>query len=156
MNMRKIMELRRNIEGAMVIESAFVLPILILLSLGGFEVSRMVAQSTEAQTALAEATAVTLATTPDTQDEIDTIEDIVEKSTGLAEDSVDFTKMFRCGTDEVLVEDETACSTDTIVAEFLEISVTQVYDPIWTSFGISGPVKTTKTQLVQIGQFKAT
>ena len=83
MNMRELKELKHDNEGAMVIESAFVLPILILMCLGGFEVSQMVAQNTEAQTALAEATAVTLATTPDTQDDIDTIEDIVEAEVSL-------------------------------------------------------------------------
>jgi Flp pilus assembly protein TadG len=153
--MRKLNQLSRDNEGAMVIETAFVLPILILLGLGGFEVSQMVAQSTEAQTALAEATAVTLATTPDTQDEIDTIEDIVEKSTGLGENSVTFTKKFRCGTDATLVTDETLCSTGTIVAEFLEITVNQVYTPIWKEIGIGKDVKMGKTQLVQIGQFEA-
>ena len=156
MNMRVITKLKRDDEGAMVIESAFVLPILILLGLGGFEVSQMVAQSTEAQTALAEATAVTLATTPDTQDEIDTIEDIVEKSTGLADDSVKFAKKFRCGTDADLVLDESSCTTGTIVAEFLEISVSQTYTPIWKRIGIGKDVQMGKTQLVQIGQFEAT
>jgi hypothetical protein len=156
MNMQEFKQLKQDEKGAMVIESAFVLPILILLGLGGFEVSQMVAQGTEAQTALAEATAVTLATSPDTQDEIDTIEDIVEKSTGLADDSVKFTKKFRCGTDADLVEDETNCTTGTIVAEFLEISVSQTYTPIWKKIGIGKDVQMGKTQLVQIGQFEAT
>jgi len=154
--MRKINNVLHDDEGAMVIETAFVLPILILLGLGGFEVSQMVAQNTEAQTALAEATAVTLAITPDTQSDIDTIEDIIEKSTGLGEDSVKFTKKFRCGTDDAMVLEETNCSTGTIVSEFLEISVTQVYTPIWKKIGVGSDVKMGKTQLVQIGQFEAT
>ncbi|HAU22893.1 MAG TPA: hypothetical protein DCS24_09955 [Erythrobacter sp.] len=155
MKMRKFNELQRDNEGAMIIETAFVLPILILLGLGGFEVSQMVAQSTETQTALAEATAVTLATTPDTQDEIDTIEDIVKKSTGLADDSVKFVKKYRCGTDDALVELETNCASGTIVAEFLEISISHTYTPVWKKIGIGYDVKMGKTQLVQIGQFEA-
>lgn len=145
----------RDSEGAMVIETAFVLPILILLGLGGFEVSQMVARNTEMQTALAEATAVTLAVTPDTQADIDTIEDIVENSTGLADNRVSFTKKFRCGEDTALVTDETTCSTSTLVSEFLEINVTETYSPVWTEFGIGGDVEMGKTQMVQIGQFEA-
>lgn len=155
MDMRNIKQILHDNEGAMVIETAFVLPTLLLLGLGGFEVSQMVAQNTEAQTALAEATAVTLAVTPDTQSDIDTIEDIIEKSTGLAEDSVSFTKKFRCGTDDAMVQDEANCTTGTVVSEFLEISITQVYTPIWKKIGIGDDVTMGKTQLVQIGQFEA-
>lgn len=151
--MKNLSRLLRDNEGAMVIETAFVLPILILLGLGGFEVSQMVAQNTEAQTALAEATAVTLAVTPDTQGEIDIIEDIVENSTGLGDDRVTFTKMFRCGTDAGLVEDETTCTSGTVVVEFLQIGVSQTYTPIWAEIGIGHDVEMGKTQLVQIGQF---
>ena len=153
--MHRLKTFLRDSEGAMVIETAFVLPILILLGLGGFEVSQMVARNTEMQTALAEATAITLAVTPDTQTDIDTIEDIVENSTGLAGDRVSFTKKFRCGEDDVLVTDETSCSTSTLVSEFLEINVTETYSPVWTEFGIGGDVEMGKTQMVQIGQFEA-
>ncbi|KUO55993.1 MAG: hypothetical protein APF82_02380 [Sphingomonadales bacterium BRH_c42] len=155
MDMRTLKPLLRDNEGAMVIETAFVLPILVLLGVGGFEVSEMVARNTEMQTALAEATAVTLAVTPDTQADIDTIEDIVENSTGLADDRVSFVRKYRCGEDAAVVSDETECGSGRLVAEFLEINVRDTYTPLWTSFGIGHDVEMGKTQMVQIGQFEA-
>ena len=151
---KPIQSLRGDSEGAMVIETAFVLPILVLLGLGGFEASQMVARNTELQTALAEATAVALAVTPDTQGDVDTIEDIVEASTGLGEDKVKFTKKYRCASDVDLVTEETSCSVGTLVSEFIEIDVSDTYTPIWTEFGIGKDVNFQKVQLVQIGQFE--
>ena len=54
----RIARIRRNEDGSMAIETAFVAPILLVLALGGFEVSSMVARQTELQSAAAEAAAV--------------------------------------------------------------------------------------------------
>src|SRR3546814_241523 len=155
MTMRNPIRLKSDNEGAMVIETAFVLPILVLLGLGGFEVSQMVARNTEMQTALAEATAITLAVVPDTQSDIDTIEGVIENSAGLADDRVSFAKKFRCGEDDALVSVETECTTGTLVSEFLEINVSDTYTPLWTEFGIGHDIEMGKIQMVQIGQFEA-
>lgn len=140
----------RDRNGAAVVEMAIALPILLALSLGGFDASQVVARNTELQTALAEAEAVTLAKLPENQGEVDTIEDIVEASTGLADDKVTFTRMYRCDTDAEMVEEFTDCAAGSIVAEFLEITVTDSYEPIWAEFGIGSTVNFNFTRTVQI------
>ena len=61
----QIRRLLENEAGAVAIETAIAMPILLLLSLGGFQISSLVARQTELQAAMAEAQAVALATDPD-------------------------------------------------------------------------------------------
>lgn len=142
--------LRSDERGAAVIEMAIALPVLLALSLGGFEASQMVARQTELTAALAEAEAVTLAKLPQSQAEVNTIEDIVEASTGLADDKVTFIRKYRCGTDASLVTDHTTCTEGATIAEFLEINVAEIYVPLWVDFGVGHNVNFSFTRTVQI------
>ena len=51
-------KLKRDERGAMMIETAIVAPVLILMSMGAFQVSQVVARQTELQNAAAEASAI--------------------------------------------------------------------------------------------------
>jgi hypothetical protein len=136
--------------GAMAIEAAFVLPILALICLGGFDVSQMLARNMELQTSLAEAAAIALADTPESQAEAETIEDILEASTGLADANVVLERKFRCGTQATLEGSEAACPSGGAIASYLQITLTDNYDPLWTSFGIGLPVPFSVSRTVQI------
>ena len=74
---RALALLVRDDRGSMAIETAFVAPVLLLLSLGGFEVSQMVAGQTELQSAAAEAAAVVRAVAPETTGERNTVRSII-------------------------------------------------------------------------------
>jgi Flp pilus assembly protein TadG len=143
--------LRHDERGTALIETAFVLPILCLLSLGAFEASWMVARNTELQGALAETAAIALARPPQDQPQVDTLEDILEASTGLADDAVTMERRYRCGTEPTLVDDADDCSSSFIVSSYLVITVADSYSPRWVSFGIGSPVTFSLTQTVQIG-----
>ena len=142
--------LKRDEHGSVVIETAFVLPILVMLCLGGFEVSRLVSRNNELQIAVAEAAAVTLARLPEDQDDIDDLETIIETSTGLDDANVALARKFRCNSDASLVDDITSCATDAVISEFVEITVTDWYTPIWTDFGVGSAVNYDFTRRVQI------
>lgn len=142
--------IRRDTAGAAVIEMAVALPVLLSLCLGGFEASQIVARNTELQSALSEAEAITLAKLPQNNAEVDTIEDVIEASTGLADDKVTFVRKYRCDTDADMVDDASTCNSSAIIAEFLQITVVDTYTPIWTDFGIGSPVNFNFTRTVQI------
>ena len=137
--------------GTAVIETALVLPILCLLTVGAFDVSRLVARNTELRSALAESAAIALAHAPEDQAQIDAIEDIVEASTALSDDQVTMASRYRCGSAAALVDAETACPSGSIVSRYLEITLGDTYTPHWTSFGIGSPVTLSITRTVQIG-----
>lgn len=143
--------LRRDACGTMVVEAAFVLPILCALCFGAFEVSRMVARNAELQSAMGEAAGIVLAHPPQEQAEIDAIESIVEASTGLAADKVTVARRFRCGADPALVTTEAACGGGVTVSSYLQITAADTYTPQWVGFGVGAPVALSVTRTVQIG-----
>lgn len=142
--------IRRNEQGSVVIETAFILPILVMLCLGGFEVSRLVSRNNELQVAVAEAAAIALAKLPETQDDIDDLEDIIEASTGLDDANVTLTRKFRCNIDDELTSNDSCDDASAVISEFVEITVTDWYSPIWTDFGVGSTVNYDFTRRVQI------
>lgn len=136
-------------KGSMVIETAIVAPVLVVLSIGGFEVSAMVARQTELQSAAAEAVAIVMAASPETQTQIDQIESVVEKSSDLAEENVNFLLKYRCGTGAKSA-DATACDPD-LVTTFIRIEMTDRYTPIWTHYGFGEGLEYKVNRTVQIG-----
>ena len=149
-SLRNIFAIARDERGSVVIESAFVIPMLVLMALGGFEASRIVSRHNELQGAVAEAAAVVLANTPEDQSEYDKIELIIESSTGLPSGKVALTRKFRCNADASLVDAVTSCPTGAIISEIVQINIWDQYDPIWTSFGIGNTVNYNIRRRVQI------
>lgn len=149
--LHKLAAIRRDEEGSFVIETAIVLPVLVMLCLGGFEVSRLVSRNNELQIAVAEASAIALASLPEDQDDINMIEDIIESSTGLDDSKVAISKKYRCNSDATLVPAVADCTDpNAVISEFLEITISDWYTPIWTTFGISGQMDYDLTRRVQI------
>ena len=142
--------LRGDRTGAAAIEAAFVIPILLAMSLGGVEVSQIVARHTELRTAAAEAVAIAVSSPPTSQSHYDIIEDILEESTGLPDADVVLTEMFRCNDDPDMTDDETDCDADDVVATFLEIEMQETYSPTWTDFGIGSDINFAVERTVQI------
>lgn len=137
-------------EGSMAIETAFVVPVLLVMCLGGLEASRIVSRNTELRTAVAEAGDIAIASPPDSESDIEAIRGIIQTSTGADEDNVTVEERFRCDNDEDLVDRETSCAVDTVISTFLEITITDTYVPVWTSFGIGGPVDLSISKTVQV------
>ena len=145
-----ISRLRHDPIGSMAIETALVAPALVLLGAGTYDASAMVARQTELQSAAAEATSIVLAASPETQAELDNIEDIVEDSTGLTDSQVTLTRRFRCGTATTLINDLSLCANSDLLSTYIELQFDDTYTPVWTHFGIGSNVQYNVDRMVQI------
>ena len=143
--------LRRDTRGTMLIETALVTPMLVLLSIGSFEASQMFARESELQTAASEASAIALASKPDTDAKRLTIRSIIKSSTGLTNQAVTVVAEYRCGTSTTYVTSNTSCGVQT-VSNFVRINLVDTYTPTWTQIGIGGSVTFRVTRYVMIGQ----
>ena len=124
----------------MTIETAIVAPVLALLSLGGFEVSGMVARQSELQTAVAEAAQVAIASAPDTAEERATIKAIIMASAKLPSSKVTVSNEYRCNATATTVTSKSSCASSDVVTTYLKIYVTDTYTPGWTDFGVGRPL----------------
>ncbi len=141
---------RRDNCGSVVIETAFVVPILAVLAMGGFEASRIVSRQVELQTAASEAAAIVLANPPDEAEERTIIESVIESSTDLAADKVSLALRYRCGSANTLVETSEECASTDVISEFVLVTMADTYTPIWTGFGIGSPLNYRVKRRVQI------
>ena len=153
MSMRKLLgRLRRESEGAMVIETALVAPVLVLLSLGAFQISGVIARQTELQSAASEAAAIALAAKPDSDSKRASLEQVIEASTGLATNKVTVAQAFRCGTSTSYVTSSSACNGSQYVGVYVRIDLTDTYTPAWTQFGLGSAINFNVTRYVMVEQ----
>ena len=134
----------------MAIETAFVAPILLVLALGGFEVSSMVARQTELQSAAAEAAAVVRATIPETAEQRTTVQEILATSTGIATENITVEEIYRCGTAEDYTTVEESCGSG-VEYKFIKVDISDTYTPVWTKFGVTSGFDFNVSRTVQIG-----
>ena len=140
----------RDDRGSMAIETAFVAPILLVLALGGFEVSQMVARQTELQSAAAEAAAVVRAIAPETAADRTTVRDILATSTGIAKEKVTVTEVYRCGTATAYSTTKNLCGSITEY-KFIRVDLADSYAPVWTQWGVGSGFNYNVRRTVQIG-----
>lgn len=137
--------------GSMAIETAIVMPVLLLLSLGAFEASTMVARQSELQTAAAEAAAIAQASPPDTPEKRTTLQQIMMASTELPAEQVAITEAYRCNAGDFVASYDT-CTEGDRVASFVHIQLTDKYEPLWTSFGIGSALDYNVSRYVMYDQ----
>lgn len=138
--------------GAMLIETAIVAPVLILLALGAFQASGVVARQTDLQNAASEAAAIALAAAPDTDAKRTTVEQVIEASSGLAPDKVTVSAAYRCDASTTYVTSPDSCASAQVVSSFVKITLTDTYTPTWTEFGMGSPIEYNVTRYVMFQQ----
>lgn len=148
---RMARSLLRDARGSMAIETAFVVPILVMLSVGAFEASSMIARQTELQTAADEAAQIALVSPPNEAAEQTKLVEVIQASTGLTTQQVSVARKYRCSTDEALVDDATTCDEDEPVTGYVQIDMTDSYEPIWTEIGIGSGIDYNVTRTVLVG-----
>jgi len=152
--MLKIRTLLENLsgdsKGTMAIETAFVAPLLIFLSIGSFQVSTMVARQSELQSAAAEAAAIALAKPPESHNDLTVVRDIMKSSTGLTNSDVTVSLKYRCGSATARVDSPGTCASSDPVWTYMRIQLTDTYVPIWTRLGIGSNVELAVDRAVQI------
>jgi hypothetical protein len=149
--MRKLLQLFADQSGAMAIETAFVAPILLVLSLGGVETGSMVARQSELQSAAAEALNIVQAAPPESNSERTAIRNVLMASTGITDvNKVSVVEIWRCGTDTDFEYDNPANCGSTPHSSYIEITIQDTYTPTWTEFGIGSPMTYNVVRQVQI------
>ena len=137
---RFLNRLRDDREGAMVIETAIVAPVLVLMSLGAYQVSGIIAKQAELQGAAAEGAAIALAAAPDTSAKRTVLKNVMMASTGLPTNKVTITEAFRCDNSTSYVTSSSSCSSGDVVSKYVKIRLSDTYTPPWTNFGVGSPI----------------
>lgn len=138
--------------GTTVIEVAILAPTLVLLALGGFDASRMVARQHELQAGAGDAEQIVLAAASGASTDTTTIQSVLANTLGIPNDSSHITvvKEYRCGTTAAL--QSAVCSSGSYESTYLQVTFHDTYTPLWTQFGIGSPVDYQVQRLVQISQ----
>lgn len=137
--------------GSMAIETAIIAPVLVTLSIGGFEIGSIVARQTELQTAAAEAAAIVRAATPSTEVERMAIRDVVATSAGLTSDQASVVEIYRCADSAAYVTDASTCDAGVVVNKFIRLTISDTYHPLWAEFGIGNGLTFDVTRTIQVG-----
>lgn len=137
-------------DGAVVIETAIVVPVLLLMSLGAIDYGSMLARQIELQNAMAEASQIALAAAPTDAAARQAVKEVLQTSTGLGTDNVSIVETYRCGTDADYVADSDLCGT-TPYARFIRIEILEDYTPVWSQITDSDPVAFNFVRMVQVG-----
>lgn len=140
----------RDEAGTTVIETAIVAPVLILLALGTFDISRMIARQHELDVAAVDIQGIVLAVASGTATDVTTIQSVLTSSLSLPASNVGVAKVYRCGTSSSLVTSTSSCNTTDIVATYVKVTLSDTVTPFWTKFGIGGPMNYSVVRTVQV------
>lgn len=143
--------LRRDEQGAMMIETAIVAPVLVLMSIGAFQVSQVIARQTELQGAMAEASAIAMTALPSTSTQRDALKSVIVSSTGLDSANVTVTEAYRCGSATTFITSANDCS-GAKVANYVRIELNDTYTPTWAEWGIGEPINFNVDRYVMVKQ----
>lgn len=136
--------------GSVVIETAIVAPVLILLSLGTFDVSRMVARQHELQTGSTDLEGIVLAVAKGAGTDIITTRKALSASLNLPLSKIAVAKVYRCGSSTSLVSATSACSDPDDISTYVQVTLTDSYTPVWTNFGVGSPMNYNLVRTVQV------
>lgn len=134
--------------GVAAIELALALPILVLLSLGAYDVSRMVEARIDLQQAAAQVTSLALAR-PVAGDDVDHLERIAMEVADLPADKVSVEPKLYCG-DVARDSYSGSCEPGVEQARYLEVELRSSYHPMWRHFGIGETIDMTIARKVRL------
>lgn len=140
----------REEQGTMAIETALIAPVLLLMAVGSFQVSAMVARQSELQGAASEAALIGLANPPETDADLVPVKAVLMESTGLPAEKVTVRMAYRCGSHSDRTYDASECHDDETVSTYMTVYLRDTYTPIWTRLGVGSPVYLKVRRAVQV------
>ncbi len=140
-----------SVDGAAAIEAALIAPVMVMLALGSFEISNVIARRSELQGTMAEASGIALASEPTSATRRDTLKAIIQESSDLAAEEVTVDAAYRCGSATDFSTTPTSCG-GAKVSSYVKIELNSTYTPVWTEFGIGSPLEQSLTRYVMIKQ----
>lgn len=147
-----LLQVLRDRAGAMAVETAIIAPLMVLFSLGAYQVSSLVARQSELQGAMTVAEAIALATDPDTTDELTTMKNVIAASTNLASNQITVAAAYRCNSSSAYEPLESSCATGDNVSRYVQVTLTDSYVPIWKEFGVGSTIALRVNRYVLYGQ----
>lgn len=137
--------------GSVVIETAIVAPVLILLGLGTYDTSRIIARQSELQAGSTDVQGIVLAVANgSTGTNVSTIKAVLKNSLALNDQQVSVVKMYRCNADSTLIADQTNCASNDVISIYVQVTLTDTYTPTWTRYGIGSPFNYQLVRTVQV------
>lgn len=143
-------DLSADRDGSTVVETALIVPLLLTMALGSFDISRIMARQNELQKAANEGADIALASTPDNDTKKNTLKSILMTSTGLPSNQVTVSTIYRCGTDTSYVTGQGSCLSGQTVSTFIQVNLTDTVTPMWTNFGVGSAIPINVTRQIQI------
>ncbi len=147
---RLFSRLLRDKRGTSLIETALVTPIMLVLSLGSFQVSEVVARQHELDTGADQATALVQAGWTNPTQQAAALKAMLQASLGLSASQIVIASKYRCGITATYVDVAGSCAVGTIQATILQIRLTDRYTPTWTDFGVGSPIDLSVQRMVQV------
>lgn len=161
--MKRLVKFLREERGSVLIETALVAPVLVMMTLGGVEISSIVARQTELQSIAGNAMEIILVSAP--QDDADVARTTDEAKTYIAQAAgltpttgnkpasgqVSIYKRYRCGNNSARQATEGCANEAQTISTFLVIHLKDTYTPVWTNYGIGHAMTFEIKRSVQIG-----
>ncbi|MEY4269940.1 MAG: hypothetical protein RLZZ58_1156 [Pseudomonadota bacterium] len=141
--------LRHDRRGAVIIETALITPLLLIMSIGAYDVSRLVARQTELQEVAAEVSAIAMAQVAEDRD-LDQLQAIAVAASGVDDDNVSIVENVKCGTDDDLEVAGYECAEGEETSTMLVIEIDATYVPYYSNFGVKHNIELNITRSVQV------
>lgn len=143
--------LARNKRGSVVIETAIVAPMLVMMSIGTFEVSRMISRQHELQSGVSEATSIALAANMGAETQTTELKNILKESLDLDDNDVSVVKLYRCNVSSEMRSSANGCDgSNDVLSTYVRITLTDTYSPVWSHMGVAGDFNYSVTRTVQL------
>lgn len=147
----RLAQLRGDTAGSVVIETAIVAPVLVVLGLGAFDISRMIARQSELQAGSTDVEGIVLAVAGTaTTTNVSTIKSVLMNSLSLSADKVTVVKMYRCSVQNDLVASNSSCGSTDVLSTYVQVTLTDSYNPMWTRFGVGSALNYRLVRTVQV------
>lgn len=144
-----ISALRHDATGTTVIETAIMAPVLLVMALGTFDVSQMVAHQHHLQAGASDVESIILAVASGTATDAQSIKSAVVNSLGIGASKVTIALVYRCNFQSTL-QTSSSCGEGQTKATYVRATITDTYSPTWTEFGVGGDLNYRVVRTVQV------
>jgi Flp pilus assembly protein TadG len=142
--------LKADTTGSVVVETAIVSPVLVLLGLGAYDTSRMVARQAELQSGSTDVQGIVLAVVNGTATNTATIKAVLMSTLALDANKVTVSTVYRCNDNTSLVTTAASCTSSQVRSTYVQVVLTDQYTPMWTKFGVGSAINYSVTRTVQV------
>lgn len=144
-----LLRLGASERAAVLVETAIVAPALIVMCIGGFEVATMVEKQSRLQSTAELATEIVVISSPDTEAERLAIQtELLASLPSTATIQVVF--KYRCGVETTLADSPPTGCEEEALSTYLQIALTDWYEPVWSDFGIGSAFEYDVQRTVQV------